>query len=443
MKEEFPRETSWIASINRRDFLKLLGASLALAGLTSCLPLPAEKIMPYIQAPEELVPGKPLYFATAMEMDGYARGLLVESQMGRPIKVEGNPDHPASLGATDVFAQASVLSLYDPDRAKVVSQNGQISTLDVFQADLARALDGQAGSGAGLRLLAGTITSPTLASQVLALMKKFPQAKVHQYDPAHSDNPREGARLVFGQPVSTRYHFDRANVILSLDDDFVLQEPGNLRYLREFAYRRQVPDRQAGMNRLYVVESSLTTTGGFADHRLPLKASQVEGFTRRLAKQLGLAVDPGPGDLPIPQGWIEALAADLQENRGACLVLPGPQQSPAVHALAHALNDALGNVGRTVVYTDPVEAFPANQGDSLRELASDLQAGKVDLLVVLGGNPVYSAPADLGFAGDYRKARLSIYLGQHQDETAALSNWFIPAAHFLEAWGNSAPSTGR
>jgi len=435
---EFPHPERLAQDLSRRDFLKLLAAPLALAGLTACVPQPRERILPYVEAPEGITPGRPLFFATAFELAGYAQGLLVESHEGRPTKIEGNPQHPASLGSADVYAQASILNLYDPDRAQVVSSQGEIRTWDNFQAALSRALEAQRGSGgAGLRLLTGTVTSPTLARQIQDLLEQFPQARWHQYEPAGRDNVRLGAQAAFGQMVDTLYRFDRANVILSLDDNFVYREPGRLRYLRDFGARRQVQAGSAGMNRLYVVESSLSTLGGFADHRLPLQAGQIESFARALARQLGLEVEPGPELQGVPPGWIEALAADLQANRGAGLILAGHQQPPAVHALAHAMNAALGNTGQTVLYIEPVEANPVDQGASLRELAADLEVGQVEVLVTLEGNPVFTAPADLNFAEQYQKAAFTVYLGLHDDETAALSHWHIPALHPLESWGDT------
>ena len=435
---EFPHPESLAKDLSRRDFLKLLAAPLALAGLSACVPQPREHILPYVEAPEGVTPGRPLFFATAFELEGYAQGLLVESHEGRPIKVEGNPQHPASLGAADVFAQASILNLYDPDRAQVVSSRGEIRTWDNFQTALTRALESQRGSGgAGLRLLTGTVTSPTLARQIQTLLEQFPQARWHQYEPAGRDAARLGAQAAFGQPVETLYRFDRANVILSLDNNFVYREPGRLRYLRDFGARRQVQEGSTEMSRLYVVESSLTTLGGFADHRLPLQAGQIEGYARALASQLGLEVPPGPELQGVPQSWIEAVAADLQANQGASLILAGHQQPPAVHALVHAMNAALGNSGQTVIYLEPVEANPVDQGASLRELAGDLEAGRVEVLVTLEGNPVFSAPADLNFAEQYQKAAFTVYHGLYEDETAALSHWHIPALHPLESWGDT------
>ncbi|HEX6304714.1 MAG TPA: TAT-variant-translocated molybdopterin oxidoreductase, partial [Anaerolineales bacterium] len=438
LHQEFPRQASALDALSRRDFLKLLAAPLALAGLSACVPQPVERIAPYNEAPEDLLPGDPLFFATAMQLGGFARGLLAKSSMGRPIKLEGNPDHPASLGSTDAFAQGSILTLYDPDRAQVVTSRGRIRSYDDFQAELRQALTVQEGNqGAGLRILTGTVTSPTLAAQLDDLLERFPQAQWHQYDPISRDNVRQGAKLAFGEAVETRYQFENARIILSLDDDFTLVEPGNLRYVRDFADRRRVLEDQTEMNRLYVVESSLSNAGAIADHRLPLKASQVQTFARLLAQRLGLDVEANGGGLEIDEVWLEALVQDLQANQGSSLILAGVQQPPEVHALVHALNQSLGNVGSTVIHTDPVELNPVDQLASIQELVADLNAGEVDLLVMLGGNPAYTAPVDLNFAQALSQADLQVYLGLYEDETAALSSWHIPGTHFLEMWSDT------
>lgn len=441
LHREFPRQAStWTDPVGRRAFLKLMGASLALAGLSACTRQPDEKIVPYVRAPEEIVPGKPLFFATAMPLGGIATGLLVESHMGRPTKIEGNPKHPASLGATDAFAQASVLTLYDPDRSQVVTNAGRISTWDAFLATLSTDLEAQRLSlGAGLRVLTETVTSPTLASQLWALLAKFPKAEWHQYEPAGRDAARAGARLAFGEYVDTHYRFDRADVILALDADFLSCGPGILRYAREFAAKRRVRARQTQMNRLYAVESTPSITGAMADHRLPLRAGQIEGFARAVAEGLGVqgAASAETTPTPVDAKWIAALVRDLQRHRGSSIIVAGDQQAPIVHALAHAMNHSLGNVGTTVIHTAPVEANPVNQAESLRDLVRDMDAGRVELLFILGGNPVYTAPTDLSFAKHLSKVRLRIHLSLYDDETSALCHWHIPETHYLESWGDA------
>ena len=438
VQREFPAQASeWHDELSRRQFLKIMGASLALAGLSACMKMPEEKIVPYVRQPEEIIPGNPLFFATAMTLGGYATGLLVESHEGRPTKIEGNPLHPASLGATDAFAQASILSLYDPDRSQVVSNAGQISTWSEFLAILQTEMETQkAKTGAGLRILTETISSPTLARQIAAVLEKFPQAKWHQYEPLARDNALEGARLAFGYPVETRYHFDKADVILALDADFLFSGPGWVRYAREFADKRRMRNGQTSMNRLYVVEPIPSTTGAMADHRLAIRASLVEDVAWAIAGELGILETTALPDENRNQ-WIKAVVRDLRKRRGASIVLAGDQQPPTVHALVHAINDALGNTNQTVVYTEPVAAHPVNQQDSLRELVEDMNAGLVETLVILGGNPAYNAPADFHFIEAMSKVRLRIHHALGEDETSQMCHWHIPETHYLETWSDA------
>jgi MoCo/4Fe-4S cofactor protein with predicted Tat translocation signal len=424
--------------VSRRDVLKLMGASAALAGLTACTKMPMQKIVPYaLERPEDFIPGKPLFYATAMPHGGYATGLLVESHMGRPTKVEGNPSHPASLGSANVAAQASVLGLYDPDRAQVVIYMGRVGDWSTFLTSVeerrAELLDVK---GAGLRILTGTVTSPALADQIHSILGQFPQAKWHQYEPLSRDNVREGAKQAFGAYVNPVYHFDQADVVVSLDADFLSAGPGAVRYARDFADKRRITGPESTMNRLYVAESTPTVTGAMADHRAPMRARDVEAFARAVAE--GLGVKGGAGSsTPSSAKWIPELVRDLQNHRGSSLVMAGEQQPPAVHALAHAINDALGNVGKTVHYTDPVEASPVNELESLKELVADIQGGHVDTLFIFGVNPVYDAPADLKFSDQLLKVKLRIHLSLYDDETAELCHWHIPATHYLESWGDA------
>ena len=437
LENEFPRQAGGFRSaVDRRQFLQLMGASLALAGLSACTRQPTENIVPYVRQPEEIVPGRPLFFATALPLGGVASGVLVESHMGRPTKVEGNPEHPASLGATDAFAQAAVLTLYDPDRSQVISNVGEIRPWAAFVAAIRSRLEGQREQGgSGLRILTETITSPTLADQLRQLQAAFPAAQWHQYEPVHHDNAIAGARAAFGEDVDTRYHFDQADVVLSLDADFLSCGPGHLRYVREFSAKRRVQGERTEMNRLYAVQSTPTNTGAVADHRLPLRASQIEDFARAVANGLGLPVQNAPG-LEAYAKWITALVHDLQTHKGSSIVIAGDEQPPAVHVLAHAMNEALGNVGRTVVYAEPVAAKPTIQTQSLRDLVADMQAGKVALLLILGGNPVFDAPADVPFPTALSKVPLSVHLGLYNDETSQLCHWHIPQAHSLESWSD-------
>ena len=400
LHREFPKGASeWVDSVSRRGFLKVMGASMALAGMTGCVKLPTEEIVPYVRQPEEVVPGRPMFYATAMTLGGYASPLLVESHLGRPTKIEGNDRHPASLGGTDIFAQASILGMYDPDRSQSVVSLGDQRSWQAFVSAIRGPLSAQkALQGTGIRILTPTISSPTLADQLRNFLKIYPQAKWHVYEPVNRDNVLEGAKLAFGQPVETRYDFEKADVIVSLDADFLYAGfPGNVRYIRDFAKRRN-PD--GNMNRLYVIESTPTTTGAKADHRIPTRADGIERIAGLLLGG-GHRLDLVAGNFGLTNGQFRftvAVGKELQSRGGASIVIVGDHQPPIVHALAHAINAELGNVGKTVFYTDPVDANPVNQTESIKDLVSDISAGKVDLLLILGGNPAYDAPADLDFA---------------------------------------------
>jgi molybdopterin-containing oxidoreductase family iron-sulfur binding subunit len=436
LHREFPKGASeWVDSVSRRGFLKVMGASMALAGMTGCVRLPLEPIVPYVRQPEDVIPGRPQFYATAMTLGGYANPILVESHMGRPTKIEGNDKHPASLGGTDIFAQASILGLYDPDRSQsVVSMGDQQSWQALLNALHGPLTAQKALQGAGIRILTPTISSPTLADQLRNFLKIYPQAKWHVYEPVNRDNVLEGAKLAFGQPVETRYDFEKADVIVSLDADFLYAGfPGNVRYIRDFAKRRN-PDGK--MNRLYVIESGATTTGAKADHRIGVRAGDVQNFAYNL---LHSEVRGGVGLVSSSQAFDTAIGRDLVESHGSSLVIAGDHQPPIVHASAHAMNAELGNVGNTVFYTDLVDANSINQSESIKELAADIQAGKVDLLVILGGNPAYDAPADLGFANILKNGKipLRVHLGLCQNETAELCQWHINQAHELETWGDA------
>jgi len=448
LHREFPKGASeWVDSVSRRGFLKVMGASMALAGMTGCVRLPLEPIVPYVRQPEDVIPGRPTFYATAMTLGGYASPLLVESHLGRPTKIEGNDKHPASLGGTDIFAQASILGMYDPDRSQSIMSMGDERSWQSFLTAIRGPLSAQkALQGAGIRILTPTISSPTLADQLRGFLKIYPQAKWHVYEPVNRDNVLEGAKLAFGQPVETRYDFEKADVIVSLDADFLYAGfPGNVRYIRDFAKRRN-PDGK--MNRLYVIESTPTTTGAKADHRLPLRAQEVEAIASELMysvweHQTGGVVNGLP--LPRPaisrelQRFTDIVAGDLAKRGEPSVLIAGDHQPPAVHALVHSLNQALGNVGKTVFYTEPVLANPVDQTESIKELVADIRGGKVDLLVILGGNPAYDAPADLDFADVLKNGGvpLRVHLGLYQNETAELCHWHINEAHELEAWGDA------
>jgi molybdopterin-containing oxidoreductase family iron-sulfur binding subunit len=447
LPREFPPGASeWLDGVSRRNFLKMAGVSLALAGLTACTKQPPHEILPYVKQPERLVPGEPLLYATAMQLGGFATGLLVKNREGRPIKIEGNPDHPASRGASSIWMQASIFDLYDPDRSQAVTRQGEISTWSAFLSDLIDLLAEQVQKkGAGLRFLTESVTSPTLAAQLGDLLRRFPEAMWHQYEPVSRDNIREGARQAFDEVVEAHYNFDKAKVILSLDSDFLYAHPQRLRYSRAFANSRRTTGGKRDMNRLYVVESTPTITGSMAEHRLPLRSREIENLARRIAHEFDPQIISYDAPLPDAQAkWLAAVIADLRQHRSESIIIAGEWQPPAVHVLAHLLNETLGNVGATLCYTQSAEASPTATGapaaiqlDSLKTLIGDISAGKVDALFILGGNPLYTSPADLQFAEHLSRVKRSIHLSTHLDETSALCTWHIPQAHYLESWSDA------
>jgi molybdopterin-containing oxidoreductase family iron-sulfur binding subunit len=444
LDREFPVQASeWDDPAGRRNFLKLMGASLALAGVGgACTRQPTEKIVPYVKMPEEIIPGRPLYYATAVRHGGYAKGVLVETHMGRPTKVEGNPEHPASLGATDIFGQAEILQLYDPDRSQTVKFLGEVRTFASFVEAMRQAVaTHKPARGAAVRILTETVTSPTLIAEIEALLADLPDARWHQWEPAARTQSQAGTELAFGTTVDVQYRLEDADVIVSLDGDFMTERPDNLALIRAFSRRRKVAGVATSMNRLYMAESTPTITGAAADHRLPMRAADVEGFARALAAACGIAVTADAvagrrGD------WISAIARDLREHVGKSIVIAGETQPPIVHALAHALNEKLGNVGHTVVYTKRPASRALAGADSLAALTADMLEQKVALLLVLGSNPVYAAPADIRFKEGLRNVKTAVHLGLYEDETAELCHWHVPATHDFETWGDAVAQDG-
>jgi len=454
VNREFPHAADeWNDPVERRTFLKVMGASLALAGLSGCVIQPPEKVIPYVKQPEEEVPGKGLFFATAYSLSGVATPLLVRSNEGRPTKVEGNPDHPSNSGcsSTDIFSQASLLTLYDPDRSQTPLNLGETRAWTSFVAEVRGLIEKEgdglkAKRGAGLRILTETVTSPSLGAQLKQVLTDFPEAKWHQYEPVNRDNARAGAVMAFGQDMRTTYDFSKADRILSLGSDFLNAWPGNLRYARDYAAKRRENGQSNGvsieteskMSRLYVVETTPTITGANADHRFSVRPGEMEAVGQGVS---GASIVRASGDIGK---WLPALSKDLQLHKGASIVIAGDEQSPAVHALAHAANSFLGNVGKTVFYSDPLEANSVDQTQSLRELLGDIDAGKVEVLIIIGGNPAYNTPVDLrlDFNRLDQKVKLRAHLSLFNNETSQICHWHIPMAHYLESWGDARAHDG-
>jgi Fe-S-cluster-containing dehydrogenase component len=423
MDEFAPGAGEWPSELSRREFLRLSGATLALTGLGACTKQPIEKIVPYVKETPEIVPGKPLHFASATTFNGYAQGIIVKSREGRPIKIEGNPDHPASLGATTIWAQADLLDLYDPNRAKAVMHGENIGTWNDFLRDLDVALQTQqASGGAGLRILAEPFTSPTLTRQLQTFLQKFPRAKAHVWNPVSPDE----------SPLT--YDFSKAKVIVALDSDFLFIHPAALRHARDFASTRRTI-KNAAMSRLYVAEPTPTVTGSNADHRIAIAARDIRAMLEAIARGTGLQ-RMGQGDVTpaSTESWIRTATQDLLANRGTSIVMAGETQPPEIHDLIARINDQLGNTGSTIAMRP---TRPTNHLDSLGQLVEEMKSGAVDLLVILGGNPAYDAPADLDFAIALTKVRRAVHHTLHANETSRRCHWIIPATHFLESWSDA------
>lgn len=454
VEREFPnRAAGYLEGPDRRQFLRIMAASFGLAGLTACR-WPKENIVPYALRPEGRIPGVPEQYATSMELGGIGHGLLVTSYDGRPIKVEGNPSHPSNQGAADVYAQASVLDLYDPDRGKYPyfkegNQSRTVSWPDLDSFLRHHFSTARLQGGKGFCVLSEATSSPSVRELRHRLLDAFPQARWFEYESISGDNERAGTQITFGHALRVHRHLDQAKIILCLDADPLGAHPAKLKHVREFTRGR---DPESGtMNRLYAVETHGSTTGSLADHRLALPPSMIEPFALALAAELiqqpeiqlptsaqaiQEVLNNAPTDAPHPE-WRAALIKDLISNRGQSLVFVGYQQPPFLHALAAWLNDLLGNTGRTVTYTRDELYQGVTHAEAIRALTEAMKSGQVETLLILGGNPVYDAPADLEFPALLANIPTSLHLSLYRDETSALCTWYIPRAHYLEAWGDT------
>jgi molybdopterin-containing oxidoreductase family iron-sulfur binding subunit len=414
----------------RQAALGLLAAALS-GTLVGCSE-PEEEILPYVEQPENLTPGVAQRYATALPLNGHARGVLCTAFEGRPVKVEGNPLHPASLGATDAFAEAELMQLYDPDRSRSPRQAGRTATWEGFLAAFLPRLEAlRAREGEGLALLTAPLTSPTLLRLIGAARERFPRMAWHAHAPIDEGNARRGAELAFGRPLNLLPRLDRAEAVLCLDADPLGPGPDQIRNARDFATQRHVRAGGARFGRLYVLEPAMSLTGANADHHRLARPEEFRDIAAWLAAELGAPL-PRP-ELPEERArFLRAVAADLQAHRGAALVLAGEALAPELHALAHWMNARLAA---------PVEAvapvWPPQQGPApLADFVAAMRKGRADTLMILGANPAHDAPADLGFAEALRQARFALHHGMHVDETAALCGWHLPAPHPLEDWGD-------
>ena len=439
---EFPIDASvWNDATSRRAFLQRMAASLALAGMAGCARQPDETIVPYVNQPENIVPGRPQVFASAIPEPGGAIGVLVKSHTGRPTMLEGNPKHPASLGAAGCYAQASLLELYDPDRSQTVRRNGRISNWTSFSTEFTKRLKVlRSHEGAGLAILTGEITSPTLLDQLSRLLQSLPQATWHVHNPL-ADDTRRGTAQAFGSPLVPRYHLENSDVVVSFDADFFGLGAARLRLAREFFKRRQRgEDGTFSMNRLHVAEVAPTITGARADHRLPASTKRLGVLLARVAGDLGVEVPAalkGKGDLSDNEKkWVAGVVADLRAAGKNGVVIVGGNLSPALQGLGYALNARLENLGSAITFVKPIDQPADRAPQSLADLNKAIDAGKVETLVVLGTNPIYDAPADLHFVDYLARVPYTVQQGLAFDETAARCLWHVPLAHSLESWGD-------
>ncbi|HEX4153840.1 MAG TPA: TAT-variant-translocated molybdopterin oxidoreductase [Steroidobacteraceae bacterium] len=440
--QEFPQLAASLGKpVDRRQVLKLMGAVLIMNGLQACGSKFGGELIPAVKIPPNIIPAMPNFYASAHVLDGYASGIVVKHNMGRPIKVDGNPNHPASLGAADVFAQAQLLDFYDPDRAAGLSRQGIPSD----RASLEKALEAQrsalSGSGGtGLRLLTGTVTSPTLAGRIDAVLERYPEARWVSWDPISRSGVRQGAALAYGRPLETRLRLERADVLVAIDGDLFDTDPGRSRHARDFSSRRN-PSRTAEMSRVYAIESTPTLLGSVADHRFIAGPAEIIGITAAMADLIlgSSAADSGAAQGRAMAGvppWLGPMVADMKAARGRVFMHIGASQPPRIHALAHAINEALGARGETFELIEPVAHMSGRQQE-LRELIADMQGHRVESLLILDSNPVYAAPADWGYAEALRQVPFSLALSRRADETGRSATWFVPRAHDWEAWSDA------
>jgi MoCo/4Fe-4S cofactor protein with predicted Tat translocation signal len=435
---EFPANASEMLDGNsRRTVLKMMAASFGLAGMTACR-RPVEHILPYAKGVEDMIPGHPYFYSTVMSMGGATAGLLVESHDGRPTKIEGNPDHPTSMGAATAMQQAAILGLYDPDRSSQVLEGGKSSDWAKFEAAV-KALS--LGDGSGLRFLSETVASPSLMGLRAEALKKFPKAKWVEFEPCSRENRRAGLEMAFGQPVELIPHLDKAKVIVALDADFLGLDIPSVLPTKQFSQGRKFASEAdfEKANRLYAVESQFSLTGANADHRLRMRSGEVKQFAMDLASAMGAVAGLNVAGSTDKRGkFLAAVVKDLKAAGQSGVVLAGVRQPAVVHAMAAAINSMLGSEG--VAY---VKAEKSDAGvEALKSLTGEMASGQVQTLVILGGNPAYTAPADLQFAVAVSKVANSIHLGLDDDETAAAVKWHIPEAHFLESWSDAVTRSG-
>ena len=437
VEAEFPSLAPAKGEVDRRSILKVMAASFALAGLTGCDSQPDEQALPYVEAPEFLTAGIPKWYATAVTFMGYAQPVLGKTQVGRPVKLEGNPEHPLVRGVTDAFTQAALLGLYDPDRSQSPQHMGRGATWDAFDATMvehARAMDVRRGEG--LRLLTGQITSPTLSYQIDELLQRWPQARWHVLEPLESDTGHTATAALFGRPLDRHLRPDLADVVVALDDDLLGPGANQIANARRWGERRSERGSNRQDLRLFVAEPTPSITGVMAEDRLVASTEDLERLARAIAFEIGVPLDTRPNLEPRQQRWLSQVVGALTGRDGRCLFSIGSHHSQELQILSLLINGKLGAFGQTLRFTEPVAKLPMTRF-SPADLALEMNEGQVVSLVMLGVNPVYDTPIDLDFGTAMQKVPFRLHAGLHYDETAALSQWHVPLQHELESWSDA------
>lgn len=440
MHREFPSNADMLEGDDRRHFIKIMGASFALAGmgLAACRRIPETNIVPYANRPADRIPGKPIEYASAMELAGVGTGVLVRTVDGRPIKLEGNPSHPASLGACNASTQANVLEVYDPHRARFVMHGEHQRDAAAFGELVNETFlkTYAANGGEGLAILAEASSSPSRAAMRATFEAAFPKATWTDWEPITGDNEREGTRVAFGAPRRVEPSLVKAQCIVCLGADPLGEHSASTRLAREWADNRRIDAADSAsqeLSRMYVMEGGLSITGMMADERIAMRPSDIGSVAVAIAAHLGI-LPSGSAKVSSEEAVVvKAMLKDLDAHHGESILMAGEGQASYVHALVAAINEKLGNVGSTVTY---VTDNTPNRMEAMSALTSSMSNGSVKALVVIGGNPVYDAPADLNFAAALAKVDLSIHLSLYRNETSHGCSWSLPRSHWLEAWGD-------
>jgi molybdopterin-containing oxidoreductase family iron-sulfur binding subunit len=436
VEAEFPAAAALLEGPRRREFLKLMGASLMLAGLAGCKEDRSNIALPYVTQPEQEIPGVPRFYATAVSFEGYAQPVLARTNSGRPTKLDGNPEHPATRGGSDPFIQTAVLQLYDPERSQAPMRKGEAATWARFERDLVMLRQNwTARQGEGLRVLTGSLTSPTVLRQLREWLPTLPKARLHVFEPVGAGRRTEAMLAAFGRDLDVHYALEKCQAIVSLDEDLVGPGPRQVMHARSWAQRRGEVEPQQRC-RLHIAESVPSLSGVMATTRLPIDTSRMSALAAGLADKLGLESVQQPQLMEPEAAWVETAARDLQSHAGRSLLACGAHLRPDIQAFAAFVNERLGNVGTTLSYSEPI-ALAAGQNGTLADLARDMAAGLVDTLIVLDCNPVYAGPGSLEFASLLARNPNSIHAGLYHDETAAACTWHLPLAHPLESWGDA------